>query len=79
MNADRNPLILWQALQELVEESDEFSKDLEVKLIGKCAGEIYKSIENHNLKDKVSFVGLCRASGGVKTSASLSGTFIDSE
>ncbi|MGB5322162.1 MAG: glycosyl transferase family 1, partial [Lutimonas sp.] len=31
MNADRNPLILWQALQELSEESADFKKDLVVK------------------------------------------------
>jgi glycosyltransferase involved in cell wall biosynthesis len=57
MNADRNPVVLWRALQELVEESDEFSKDLQVKLIGKCADEVYKSIDKYNLKDKINFVG----------------------
>jgi glycosyltransferase involved in cell wall biosynthesis len=56
MNADRNPLILWQALQELTEESADFKKDLVVKLIGKCDQEVYQSVSDFGLMNHVSFV-----------------------
>lgn len=56
MNADRNPLILWQALQELTEESADFKKDLVVKLIGKCDQEVYQSVRDFGLTNHVSFV-----------------------
>jgi glycosyltransferase involved in cell wall biosynthesis len=35
MNKARNPAILWQALSELVNENNEFSKELSIKLVGK--------------------------------------------
>jgi len=57
MNADRNPMVLWRALTELVEESAEFAHDLQVNLIGKCAEEVYKAVADFNLEDKVDFIG----------------------
>ena len=57
MNADRNPMVFWEALKELQEESDEFAHDLKVNLIGKCAQEVYQAVADFNLKDKVEFVG----------------------
>jgi glycosyltransferase involved in cell wall biosynthesis len=57
MNADRNPMVLWRALKELREESEEFGRDLQVNLIGKCAGEVYQAVADFNLKDKVDFIG----------------------
>ena len=56
MNADRNPDILWKALKELTEESEDFRKDLVVKLIGKCDQEVYQSVSDFGLKSRVSFV-----------------------
>ena len=56
MNADRNPKILWQALKELIEESEDFAKDLSVKLIGKCDQEVYQSVADFKLQNYVSFV-----------------------
>lgn len=54
MNADRNPSVLWKVLSEIVSEIDNFSKDLEIKLIGKvstiCLDEITKNNLNTNLK-----------------------------
>ncbi len=35
MNAARNPKMLWKVLAELCEEDEEFSKDLQIQLIGK--------------------------------------------
>jgi len=57
MNADRNPVALWKVLKELVDESNEFANDLQVKLIGKCAAEVYRSVAENGLESKVSFEG----------------------
>lgn len=57
MNSDRNPVALWKALGELVDESDAFKKDLVVKLVGKCAEDVYKSVEENRLTDQVTFNG----------------------
>ena len=56
MNADRNPKIFWKALRELIDEFDDFGKNLCIKLIGKCDEEVYKSIHDLGLKDYVNFV-----------------------
>ncbi|WKK65199.1 glycosyltransferase family 4 protein [Lutimonas zeaxanthinifaciens] len=56
MNADRNPLILWRVLKELIQESSEFEKDLQVKLIGKCDKSIFESIQKEGLTDFVNFI-----------------------
>ncbi len=47
MNADRNPKILWEVLAELSQENEAFSKDFEVKLIGKVANEVIQDIKRH--------------------------------
>ena len=57
MNADRNPHVFWRALGELVDESDAFKKDLVVKLVGKCAEDVYQSIEENGLTDHVTSPG----------------------
>jgi glycosyltransferase involved in cell wall biosynthesis len=57
MNADRNPVVLWKVLKELVDESPDFANDLQVRMIGKCAEEVYKSVEESGLQSKVSFEG----------------------
>lgn len=56
MNADRNPKIFWRALSELIDENEDFSRDLSVKLIGKCDDEVYQSVERFGLKNYVNFV-----------------------
>lgn len=56
MNADRNPKILWEVLDELVDENISFAQDLWIKFIGKVAPEVYKSLESNNLKEKTQFI-----------------------
>ena len=56
MNADRNPKILWKALQELIVESDAFASDLRVRLIGKCSVEVEESIREYGLQDHVELI-----------------------
>ena len=56
MNADRNPRILWLALKELIDESEEFSNDLRVKLIGQCDPAVYESVREHGLQNHTNYV-----------------------
>lgn len=58
MNADRNPKSLWKVLAEISKENDNFSKDLEVKLIGKIADEVTEGLEKYSLKNvtKIDYV-----------------------
>ncbi|AZJ32033.1 MULTISPECIES: glycosyltransferase [Tenacibaculum] len=51
MNDDRNPEVLWKALSELCKEDKEFTEDLEIKLIGKIAKGVKKSLETHQFKN----------------------------
>jgi len=44
MNADRNPKILWEVLEELIHENEDFKNDIQIKLIGKLADEVSVSI-----------------------------------
>ncbi len=56
MNADRNPKVLWRALQELNRDSASFASDLRVRLIGKCSDEVVKDIEECGLEGHVEIV-----------------------
>jgi len=49
LNADRNPIALWKALQKLSENDPEFSRRTRVKLIGKIAPEVVESIATYQL------------------------------
>lgn len=58
MNADRNPKILWEVLDEICKENSQFSNDLEIKLIGKIAKEIDESLNKYSFKTitKINYV-----------------------
>lgn len=56
MNADRNPIILWKVLSELMNENKEFAEDLQIKFVGKLAHEVFESIKNHNLNSTIEFI-----------------------
>ncbi|WP_199488179.1 glycosyltransferase family 4 protein [Tenacibaculum sp. E3R01] len=58
MNADRNPKILWEVLDEICKENVQFSNDLEIKLIGKVAKEIDETLEKYSFKGvkKINYV-----------------------
>lgn len=51
MNDDRNPKILWQVLQQLINEEKGFAEDLQIQLVGKIASEVILHIENCQLKN----------------------------
>ncbi|HOI32608.1 MAG TPA: glycosyl transferase family 1, partial [Bacteroidales bacterium] len=49
----RNPLILWKVLNELCKESDAFSADLKIKLIGNVDVFVRESLQANELMDKL--------------------------
>ena len=56
MNADRDPEILWEVLNEMNTEVKGFKEDLQVNLIGKVAEGVKKSIEKRYLSGFVQFI-----------------------
>lgn len=53
----RDPEILWETLDNLVQENDEFAKDFELKFVGRLDDKILKKIENSSLKNKLTNLG----------------------
>lgn len=51
--SNRNPEILWKSLSELKNEDSEFSKDLELKLVGIVAEETKDRIEAYQLSENL--------------------------
>ncbi|MDR6302174.1 glycosyl transferase family 1 [Mesonia maritima] len=49
--AERNPINLWKALAELVQENRDFKEHFQLQLIGKVSGEVVQSIKNEGLQD----------------------------
>lgn len=55
--SDRNPIILWESLQELITENELFAQSFQLKLIGKVSQEILDIIEAFNLNSYVNNLG----------------------
>ena len=55
--SDRNPLFLWEALVELLQEIPGFKSNLEIKLIGAVSQEVLDSIAEFNLNDYLNLLG----------------------
>ncbi|WP_134355716.1 glycosyltransferase family 4 protein [Flavobacterium psychrophilum] len=55
--SDRNPIILWESLSELVAENEKFATLFQLKLIGKVSQEILNSMGNFNLNSYVNNIG----------------------
>jgi len=55
--SDRNPRILWQALQELVTQNETFKNDFQLKLIGAVSQEVLDTISKFKLTDYVLNLG----------------------
>ncbi len=49
--SDRNPLILWEVISELIEERDHFKRNFKLKLIGTVSEEVIRSINEYGLED----------------------------
>ncbi|MCC7331991.1 MAG: glycosyltransferase family 4 protein [Flavobacteriales bacterium] len=50
LNEDRNPKFLWQVLHELTQELENFSQDLEIKLIGQIDVSVQQDVKQCNLE-----------------------------
>lgn len=55
--SERNPLILWEVLSELIAENKNFANDFELKLIGAVSSEVLDSIVDFNLNTHLNNVG----------------------
>lgn len=55
--SERNPKILWEALQELVAENADFKNDFRLKLIGATSQEVLDTIASFQLNDHVHNLG----------------------
>ena len=51
MNADRNPISLWKAIQEISRENKEFAKDYQIQFVGRIAPEVRDSLEEYQIKN----------------------------
>ncbi|KAB1154854.1 glycosyltransferase family 4 protein [Flavobacterium luteum] len=55
--SERNPIILWQVLSELVNDVPDFASHFELKLIGTVSQEILDTLNSYNLKKLVNYIG----------------------
>lgn len=55
--SERNPRILWKALQELIRENADFKEDFQLKLIGATSQEVLDTITEFKLNDYVTNLG----------------------
>ncbi|WP_395047143.1 glycosyltransferase family 4 protein [Flavobacterium sp.] len=55
--SDRNPIILWESLSELVVEKEKFANHFQLKLIGKVSQEILDTIYRFNLNSYINNLG----------------------
>lgn len=57
MNSDRNPVVLWEVLSDIILENEEFKNSFQFNIIGKIANSIKDSIENYGLVENIHFLG----------------------
>lgn len=55
--SDRNPLILWESIKELLNEVPSFKTHLEIKLIGAVSQEVLDAISTYKLNDYTNNLG----------------------
>ncbi len=55
--SERNPLLLWQSLSELIDEIPSFAADFELKLIGNVSQELLDTIKKFNLDSNLNYLG----------------------
>jgi hypothetical protein len=53
----RNPEVLWKVFQELINEYEGFKKTFQLNLIGVLSEEVLDSINKHQLKDFINYIG----------------------
>ena len=55
--SERNPVVLWETLSELIKENEDFSKAFKLQLIGVVSDDVIESIHENGLKKHVHVVG----------------------
>jgi Glycosyltransferase Family 4 len=55
--SDRNPIILWESLQELINEDEQFARHFQLKLIGKISQEIIDVLSEFKLNNYLNNLG----------------------
>lgn len=55
--SERNPIVLWETLSELLQENEIFSKVFKLQLIGVVSDDVIESIHQNGLKNHVHVVG----------------------
>lgn len=55
IGSSRNPLALWDALKELIDENEAFRQHVEVRLIGQVDRSVFDSVKERLLSDYVTF------------------------
>jgi glycosyltransferase involved in cell wall biosynthesis len=55
LNADRNPILLWEVLAEMLEENEDFEASVQINLVGHIADEVRNSIRLYNLERFVNY------------------------
>ncbi len=55
--SERNPIVLWEVLSELVSENALFASYFELKLIGAVSNEVILAIKEHNLEQYMNLLG----------------------
>jgi len=53
----RNPKVLWDSLSELIEESNDFKANFELKLIGAISNDVLDSIKESGLENHINILG----------------------
>lgn len=55
--SERNPIILWKVLSEMVEENEDFASKFKLQLAGTISDEVVASIQNYGLKNHLKKFG----------------------
>ena len=53
----RNPEVLWKVLNDIIQENDDFSLDLQLNFVGLISENVLESIEKNNLSNYINNVG----------------------
>jgi hypothetical protein len=64
--SERNPIILWEVLSELIKENEEFKKAFQLNLVGVVSDDVIESIYKSGLKQHLNIVGYVNHDEAIK-------------
>ena len=64
--SERNPIILWQVLKDLIEENEAFKNSFQLNLVGSVSEEVLESIKNYISSDCINNVGYIKHNESIK-------------